>query len=293
MTDINKKILTLSIVLGDTCNADCKFCISKLTFNSSIKKCKHWWSKLRKACRVAQIGGADTVIITSKREPTMADTNELLEVIKICDEYFPIIELQTNGIKLSSWQFVDLLGSSGLTTICISCASTYEQKINQSIMSENYPDLKETVSLCKSKGFLTRACVIMTQGVFGVGDNKDALSKQIDGAKNNGFDQVTLRIMGAPDVSLTQEIKKADKVVKWIQGNKLSTLAMHHIKTQLDKYPLLRRFPWGSEVRSVNGTSVCLADCLSEEIGNDHRYVIYFPDGHLRYRWEVPEALIF
>jgi len=289
MTDINKKVMTLSIVLGDTCNADCKFCISKLTFKCSPKKCDQWWEKLDKACRVASIGGADTVIITSKREPTSADPEELMSVIKICDKYFPIIELQTNGIRLTDKAFVDELACSGLTTLSISGVS-HLQHINQEMMAEAYPNLYEVVPYCNEKGLMTRFCVIMTNETC---YNATSLIDILSGAKTIGFHQVTLRIMGTPDVSLIQETAKADKVLKWVTEHQLSTDHLHKIKLFLSQYPLLREFPWGSRVHSVEGTSVCLADCLSEEVGNDYRYIIYFPDGHLRYRWEVPEALIF
>lgn len=303
MSDINKNILTLSVVVGEGCNADCKFCISKLTFKAEYT-CPYWWAKLEKACEVAKRGGADTVLLTSKGEPT-TDT-DLPRVVQICAQYFPIVELQTNGIKLTDKNFVETLAVNGLTTVAVSCVS-YKKKDNQAVISKNCPDLKKIVGNCREYGLLTRACVIMTKDICGT---PCKIKKQIAGFKLLKFDQVTLRIMGTPDISLIQDTKKAKQVANWIEKNRIEegnviwhnnrhkihnrlSTGMCYIREWINQYPLLREFPWGSDVYSIEGISVCLAECLSDEHGNDYRYVIYFPDGHLRTRWDVSGTMLF
>lgn len=308
MENINKSILTLSVVIGDSCNADCKFCISKLS-KGQYRQCPYWWEKLEKACMVAKRGGADTVIITGKAEPTSASLDYIEDVIRVCSKHFPIIELQTNGIKLVEPNYLLKLAEVGLTTLAISCVSTDDQEQNYKMISPEYPNLREVVTEAQSLGLLTRACYVMTKDVFFppeheyIGDgemgaewfikNENHIMREITAAKTIGFDQVTLRIMGTPDVSFLKKTKKANKVVKWIEDHKIPPGGLKEIMFTLDGYPILKEFPWGSRVYSVEGTSVCISNCLSDQVENDYRYVIYFPDGHLRYRWEVPEALIF
>lgn len=284
--------MTLSVVLGDTCNADCEFCISKLTFKADRKYCPIWFKKLRKACMVAQMGGADTAIITSKHEPTMAGDPRLFNAINVCSEYFPIIELQTNGMKLADADYRDKLMEAGLTTLAISGVS-YRQDVNQKVISKNYPDLSELVPRYKDEGFLTRFCSIMIKETHG--HDVKLLEREIEEIKNLGFHQLTLRIMGAPEKNLMQENKKADEVFEWVEENRLDFVEISEIKGYLESnFELMRKYPWGSLVYSGNGMSICIADCLSDVIDeHNYRYVIYYPDGHLRYRWDMPEALIF
>ena len=284
MPDVNKHILTLSVIIGEGCNNDCKFCISKLTFKAE-PKCRFWREKLHKACEVAKRGNSDTVIITSKGEPTLSP--DLLYTIETCAKYFPIVELQTNGIVIDH-TLADNMARKGLTTVAISCVS-YRHEDNKEMLGKNSPELEKVVSVCKEWGLLTRACIIMTNRICGT---MDLLLDQITGLKRIGFDQVTLRIMGTPDLSLVQTTPKAKKVIDWIAENSIPKDSIS-IKNWVENYPLIRKFPWGSEIRLIEGIPVCLTDCLSEEQGNDLRYVIYFPDGHLRTRWDVAGTMLF
>ena len=65
------KIQTLSVVVGNrSCNATCPFCISACTPKADLPTNPNW-RNFKKACRLAQIGGATTVLLTGKGEPTL------------------------------------------------------------------------------------------------------------------------------------------------------------------------------------------------------------------------------
>lgn len=122
------KITTFSIVAGSlACQARCPFCVARMTPVNGLteKEPTVNWRNFCKACRLAQIGEATTVLITSKGEPTLfpEQITKFLEHLQPFD--FPIIEMQTNGITIADGKHVteehlqrwyDL----GLTTIAIS-----------------------------------------------------------------------------------------------------------------------------------------------------------------------------
>lgn len=121
------KITTLSIVAGSlACQARCPFCVARMTPSNNMtnKLPAVNWRNFKKACLLAKSGGASTVLITSKGEPTLfpEQVTQYLENLQPFE--FPIIEMQTNGIavvegrvteeQLSKWYAL------GLTTVAIS-----------------------------------------------------------------------------------------------------------------------------------------------------------------------------
>ena len=50
----------------------------------------------------------------------------------------------------------------------------------------------------------------------------------------------------------------------------------------------------GAEVFDVYGQNFCLSNCLKRttEDVSKMRNLIFFPDGHIRYRWDLPGAII-
>ena len=68
------KIQTFTVVSGNAaCNAGCPFCVSKMTGIKSIgfKPTKVNWRNFDKACRIAELNGITTVLLTGKGEPTL------------------------------------------------------------------------------------------------------------------------------------------------------------------------------------------------------------------------------
>jgi pyruvate-formate lyase-activating enzyme len=121
------KITTLSIVAGSlACQAKCPFCVARMTPSNNMtnKLPAVNWRNFRKACLLAQSGGASTVLITSKGEPTLFPEQVTQYLEQLWSFNFPIIEMQTNGIaivegkvteeQLQKWYEL------GLTTVAIS-----------------------------------------------------------------------------------------------------------------------------------------------------------------------------
>lgn len=49
----------------------------------------------------------------------------------------------------------------------------------------------------------------------------------------------------------------------------------------------------GAKVYDFGGQNVCLTDCLTiAPQDDDLRQLIFFPDGHLRYDWQYPGAIL-
>ena len=97
-------ISTLSIMVGDSaCNARCKYCISRTTFNINKKNKLFVPSKalIEKAARVFAAGDGLTALITGKGEPALLPHQKLTNLIRILYQYTPVVELQTNGILLT------------------------------------------------------------------------------------------------------------------------------------------------------------------------------------------------
>jgi len=278
---------TLNVCTGDFCNADCPFCISKLTGRRFLRQSPRWESKLVNACRYATMSGAKTAIITGKLEPTYQNCpHRLFRVIKCLAEHFPVVEIQTNGILLNR-ECLGQMADAGLTTVSLSAVSPLLEP--NLILSENYRDPAETAADCVAVGLLVRLSVVATkQHCLTVGQ----AMQQVRQAKKLGFAQVTFREMGLPSGSLDSLPPAGAKVVQWITDNKVSLAELQkHLGENYQQ--LLPAFPWGAMVFGVEGVSVCLTDCLSPPRTKEFRYLIYDRDGHLRYMWDRPEAVIF
>src|ERR1035437_8041677 len=93
------KFETLSVLAGSTaCNARCNFCISRMTPPNGItSKPILNTDNLEIACRLAEKCGVTTALITGKGEPTLCPPH-IDTYLAYLQRYFPIIELQTNGI---------------------------------------------------------------------------------------------------------------------------------------------------------------------------------------------------
>jgi hypothetical protein len=56
---------------------------------------------------------------------------------------------------------------------------------------------------------------------------------------------------------------------------------------------LLMTLIHGAQVYDVHGQNVCLTDSLTIDAKSDDlRQLIFFPDGHLRYDWQHPGAIL-
>jgi hypothetical protein len=60
------------------------------------------------------------------------------------------------------------------------------------------------------------------------------------------------------------------------------------------KFQRIMELSHGAIVYDIDGQNVCVSNCLNTDavdLGNI-RNLIFFPDGHLRYRWDKKGAII-
>ncbi len=290
------KIATFSIVAGtEACNARCPFCVSAMTpvQGVGLNQTKPVWRNFLKGAKLAEIHNVSTVLITGKGEPTLFP-NEISEYLEILYNKFsfPIIELQTNGIAFAdNWKkykpFLEKWYKLGLSTIAISVVSVVAEE-NRAVYvphRSSYPDLEKTLERLHDLGFSTRLSVVMLKDHI---DNPDSVKTVINYAKEHNVTQVTLRPVAVPTETRNLQVSS------WTENNLVSEKNLEKIVEFLNTYgtPVMT-LPHGAVVFDFEDQNVCLTDCLTiESDADDLRQLIFFPDGHLRYDWVYPGAVL-
>lgn len=294
------KIQTFSIVVGTkACNATCPFCVSRMTGFEPVIGTRGSINDLHfeKACRLAQIGGTTTVLLTGKGEPTLYP-EEITSYLSALDKWnFPLIELQTNAFgfaKLAHDKSPRIPGlhdstvsdwrDKGLNTIAISAVSDIWEE-NAEIYGRNYGMLGVTADYLHRMGFSVRLCIMMVKGFI---DNPDRIDRLIDFCRKHGIEQLTVRPIRQPMVAqdtdastfvLERGITKAQEIEiqRHIEGRGTRLLSLMH----------------GAQVFDIDGQNICLSDCLTNEPTNgDIRTLIFYSDGRLCYDWQYDGAII-
>ena len=284
------KFHTFSVVAGTTaCNAKCPYCISKVTAEKEFPENSFNYKRLLVASRIAKQCGISTALITGKGEPTLYP-DEMGEMLAMLSSYFPIIELQTNGLTLEKLYQEEVLHEwyhLGLTTICLSLVH-YDEKRNQSIfLGENaeYPNLLKTVAYLKTIGFSIRWSVV---GCLGYIDNISELTKFITMAKKLRIDQFTWRPVKFMSSFFEDRELRARLEIPPRQIDHLINSVKH-----MPNVTKLVNLPHGAEVYDFDGQNLCLSNCLTTSHDpNDIRQLIYFPNGDICYDWVYPGAKI-
>jgi len=282
---------TFSIVSGSTaCNASCPYCISKLT-PKVIKK--DWtninWRNFDIACRMAQAANINTVLITGKGEPTLyldivSHYLHHLEPFK-----FPFVELQTNGIELTSYSILKRWYSLGLTHICLSIVH-YDDKRNKEIFGENYDvDLDNLVNFLQGIGFTIRLTCIAIKGYI---DTVEELNNLVYFARSRTVKQLSIRpVRSVATTSNSISEFEEDKVNKWI-GNNLPNMNEINLSVKTDGTSLFN-LVHGATVYDYRGQNLCLTNAMTHTVDpNEVRQLIFFPDGSLRYDWQYRGAIL-
>ena len=280
------KIQTLSVVVGTSaCNAKCPFCVSKTTPSAGLST-KVNWRNFKKACRLAQIGGATTVLLTGKGEPTLQPQliNDYLEYLE--EFQFPFIELQTNGIQIGNNNLDDYLNKwyqNGLTTICLS-AVHYWQDMNRKIYGNNYPDLKKTVKKLHDIGFTIRLSIMMLKGYV---DTPVELNNIVGFCKTHKIKQLTIRPIACPE-------GEANTTSQWILEHTLDQNQLMGIRGFLyNNGKEVLHLAHGAIVYDYKGQNICLANCLTtNKTTDDMRQIIFFPNGSISYDWSFSGAVL-
>lgn len=288
------RIQTYSIVVGSkACNAQCPFCVSKMTPNQGIGAIPSTinWRNFAIGCRFAKNSGVSTVLLTGKGEPTIFP-EQISDYLERLGPYeFPFIELQTNGILMAQEgstfeQHLPRWYELGLTIIALSVVG-YDNGQNQAIFRPDgqYPDLAETISYLHHFGFSIRLSCTMFRGGI---DSPQEVDKLIDFARSHQVEQLSIRPVRMPHDTDNRE------VAFWVKEHQLNDEQLSSVSSSVKSGGIeILRLAHGAVVYDVDGQNICLTDCLTlDPNAEEVRQLIFFPDGHLRHDWQYPGAIL-
>jgi molybdenum cofactor biosynthesis enzyme MoaA len=253
------------------------------------------WRNFKIACATAERARATTAMLTGKGEPTLWPNliTEYLLRLNHPKLIFPIIELQTNGIGIARGQihdsYLERWYRLNLTTIGISVAH-YDPKKNKEIYLGNkgsYPSLPKLIKKLHGFGFTVRLCCVAAVGYI---DSANEVMNMVEFARDNNVEQLTVTPINAPTAS------EDAGAAEWTKKHKLQENIVRAIVEHLDRVGTRdRKLLHGGVVYDVSGQNICLNNCLSQEVGDERelRNLIFFPDGHLRPRWDLKGSIIF
>jgi molybdenum cofactor biosynthesis enzyme MoaA len=198
---------------------------------------------------------------------------------------FPFVELQTNGFLipkqerwLAEWYLL------GLTTVSISIVSQYPSK-NKAIMGGS-SDLPEAVKTLHEIGLSVRInCTMLKGGI----DDWDGVQELINWCTCCRIEQLTIREVTAPPEGYGSE---NENMALFVREHELGRAADRILKSLEMEGTALLRLPHGAVVYDFHGQNVCLNNCLTPPKDEEIRQIIFFPDGHLRYDWVYPGAIL-
>ena len=115
-----------------------------------------------------------------------------------------------------------------------------------------------------------------------------SLQELIGFAREHKVEQLTIRPVNKPSTSRELE------AFNWTEEHHLRPEELEEICTYLESHgSLLMTLIHGASVYDVYGQNVCLTDSLTIAAQTDDlRQLIFFPDGHLRYDWQYPGAIL-
>ena len=173
----------------------CQFCVSgQYAQDNNRQAPKINTRNLKKAIQLAHKGDTTTVVLTGRGEPTYFP-QQITDYLKIIGKEFPLIELQTNGVLLSSSKNDKHLKewyNLGLTTILISVVSNDPEILRQNYMplSKSYYDLPALIKKLRNIGYTVRLACVCTKAWM---STNEQVRNFLKFAKDNGVGQVTLR----------------------------------------------------------------------------------------------------
>lgn len=288
------KFKLFSVVVGtEACIANCPFCVSGVKPNKK-NMCEPQINirNLKIAANLANRSDIDTVMLTSRGEPTLFP-RQITDYLEILKEFnFPFIELQTNGILLQKkydyyLPFLKRWYDLGLTTITISTVSNkYEINKNNYTPDGEYIDLPFLIEQLHNIGYSLRLTCVCCKNYM---DTPEKINEYINFAKFNKVEQVTLR-------PVNKEYRR-ESAMKWINENSLNDIDKENITDFLNangtKLLELKRI---GTIYDINGQNVCLSMPLNKYTRDTNpdnaRQLIYFPDGHLKYEWEMDGGIL-
>lgn len=290
------KIQTFSVVAGSAaCNARCPFCVSKMTAQNGIglKEPEVNWRNFKKACRLAQLSNVTTVMITGKGEPTLFPT-QVTQYLQHLEEFnFPLIEIQTNGIRLAdnpTKEYLKLWYDLGLSTIAISTVHHDREKNREIFLPhrKEYINLEALINSIHEVGMSVRLVCTLAKDYI---DSVEELNKYVDFAKKLGVEQIKATPVTTSDWVLAND---SSEIHKWISKHALPIKQQKRFRKFLEKEGTkLMSLMHGAAVYDLYGQNICFSDCLTRDASKEAlRQLIFFPDGHLRYDWQYSGAIL-
>lgn len=281
-------IQTYSVIAGTTiCNANCPFCISKITPKLGMDKklIPLNYRNLIKGGKLAKEWGASTALITGKGEPTLYP-EQVTNIIKTMDKdcLFNLIELQTNGILiLKQKEYYKNWYDIGLTTVAIS-AVDFKLELNKEVYSNDYNNLKSIISFLHEIGITVRLTIMLVKNGI---DSINKFKELINFCKENKVEQLTVRDIYKFDSIPLELIDSFNKYKIWYGGFE------QYIRKELEENGTkISSLIHGASVYDYKRQNICVSNCLTQSGDNNIRQLIYFPDGHIRYDWQYEGAIL-
>ncbi len=266
-----------NVVVTNECNASCPYCISEQTPEVCKDYSEFNFCKFYKAIQYAERSGILTCKLTGKRgDPLCCDKEAFQIIMSYVRERFPILELQTNGTLLNE-EKVKWLKGTGINLIAISCVH-YEESKNTDLYGLHYPNLIEVVDLLHKYGLSVRLSCTLIKGYI---DDHFKIDEFLEYFKGSNIEQFSFIPVGHNGDNIYAQWAKQREVRKHIVYNNIKANGT-----------LLRKTPYGGLIYDYEGKNVYIADCLSGTV-EGIRSLIFYPDGHLRYSWTKPGAIIF
>lgn len=267
-----------NVVVSNKCGANCPYCISPQT----PEVCKDYsifnYSKLSAAIQYAVRAGIQTCKLTGKSGDPLCERKRLGNIVSLVSGKFPIIELQTNGILLDKGN-VMWLHDMGVTLIAVSCVH-YHTLRNSNLYcgSGYYPHLPELINQIHFHTDLTtRLSCTLIRGYIDSAKKVDDFLECFENTDNEQFSFIPVGWNGDSEQA------------RWSKEYQVTMNVWDNIKA---KGTLLWETSYGGKVYDYRGKNVYIAECLSSSV-KGIRSLIYYPDGHLRYSWTKPGAIIF
>lgn len=284
-----------------------------------LKEPKVNWRNFESACKLAKQTGVTTVMFTGKGEPTLFPKQITKFLRKIRKHGFPLIELQTNGIKIADkdprcLSEIDNWYDLGMTTVAVSIVHFDPEKNREVYLPyrKTYIDLPALISYLHVKGFAVRLTCIAANGFI---DSSNKLVQLLEFARTNQVEQLTLTPVNKPSEIIGEEVSFNNCQAAGAQSNNPLPPVIsearkawlwtneHHLtdKQQKDIFNYVQRngspvltLAHGAVIYDIGGQNLCLNQCLTvQPEAKEMRNLIFFPDGHARYYWQYPGAIIF
>jgi len=120
----------------------------------------------------------------------------------------------------------------------------------------------------------------------------ESIDTMIDFSKRYGVEQLTLRPVNKPDITLDYGISK------WIEQHSLSDGQKDTIQGYIDdkvahgSAVVLEKFPFGGRIYDINGQNVCITNSLTRDPDTEQiRQLIFLPPGTITEDWVYPGSV--